>query len=66
MRTVKTARLDAIANWFLEASVLLAVFPWLDQVVHVSSPFNWRLFFWCIGLVLLFMTIGLYLIRGDE
>lgn len=33
----------ACADWLLEISALLAVFPWLDQlVIHSSSPFNWK------------------------
>lgn len=35
----------AVADWFLEVSALLAVFPWLDQLVfHPKGTFDWPLF----------------------
>ena len=34
----------AVADWFLEVSALLAVFPWLDQLVfHPKGRFDWPL-----------------------
>lgn len=39
----KEAR-KAIADWFLEVSALLAVFPWLDQLVfHPTGQHDWTL-----------------------
>ena len=39
----KEAR-KAVADWFLEVSALLAVFPWLDQLVfHPKGTFDWPL-----------------------
>ncbi|KAF0241556.1 MAG: hypothetical protein FD180_4383 [Planctomycetota bacterium] len=34
----------AIADWLLEVSALMAVFPWLDQLVlHPKIDFNWAI-----------------------
>ncbi|MCE9583106.1 MAG: hypothetical protein K8T20_11500 [Planctomycetes bacterium] len=39
----KDAR-KAVAEWLLEVSALLAVFPWLDQLVfHPKGAFDWPL-----------------------
>jgi uncharacterized membrane protein len=62
----REARLKALGEWFLEVSALLAVFPWLDQVVHQATSFNWRLFFLSISLVLILGGLGLYLVRGED
>ena len=44
----------------LEASVLLAVFPVVDQLV-TASPFRWVLVAEALGFSLLAMIIGVYL-----
>jgi quinol-cytochrome oxidoreductase complex cytochrome b subunit len=61
-----TARINAIATWLLEVSVLLAVFPWLDQALDSSKPFNWKILFWSWILMLLFLGLGVYCIRDKK
>jgi hypothetical protein len=63
--TTKEARWKAVGEWLLEVSALLAVFPWLDQVIN-KKPFDWQLFSLSILSVLILGGIGLYLIRGEE
>lgn len=50
----------ALAEWLLEVSALLAVFPWLDQVVLHDAPggFNWRVAAGTFHLALGFLCIG--------
>jgi hypothetical protein len=57
--------LNAFGHWLLEVSALLAVFPWLDQIIHGEKPFDWHIFGWSIALVLILGGTGLLLVRDE-
>ncbi len=59
----RESRLNALGHWLLEVSALLAVFPWLDQVIHAEKLFDWHLFGWSIAVALILLGAGLLLIR---
>ena len=63
---LRDVRLDATGHWFLEVSALLAVFPWLDQILNNARPFNWGLLSWCAVAVMILSAVGLVLLRGGE
>jgi hypothetical protein len=57
------SRLSAFGHWHLEISALLAVFPWLDQVIHAEKPLDWHILGWSMSLVLILLSAGLLLVR---
>ncbi|MCC6739978.1 MAG: hypothetical protein IT452_13100 [Planctomycetia bacterium] len=52
---------SALADWLLEVSALLVVFPWLDQIVLAESQygFKWRVAGGTFLLALGFLCVGL-------
>lgn len=56
------ARREWISEWFLEFSVLWAVFPLLDQIVG-GQPFDVRVLVWSFTFALPSFVVGLYLHR---
>ncbi len=57
-------RRDALSTWFLEFSVLWAVFPALDQLVE-NRPMDMRITAWSAGIALTTLALGVILRRGD-
>lgn len=64
-RAQQIARQNAVSEWFLEASVLLMIFPIIDQLLRERSTFNWRLTIGSAVVSLCTGLIGLYLRRGE-
>lgn len=62
---MNTTRGKAIADWFLEISALLMVFPALDCVLHPAGGPSWLPW---TGLILgiLFFLVGVYLMPSKE
>ena len=63
--TDRDARRDALSVWFMECSVLWAVFPLLDQLVE-NRPLDPRLISWSIVISLTTLTVGVILKRGER
>ena len=63
--TNNDARRDALATWFLEFSVLWAVFPVLDQLVE-RRPLNAVITLVSAGIALTTLVVGVILKRGDR
>ena len=59
------ARREALSMWFIEFSVLWAVFPLLDQLVE-NRGINLRIMGWSLGMTLTALAFGLILERGDR
>jgi len=59
------ARRDALATWFLEFSVLWAVFPLLDRFV-VGMPIEVAFGSSSMAISLTTLAVGLILKRGDR
>jgi hypothetical protein len=63
--TDNDARRDALATWFLEFSVLWAVFPVLDQLVE-HHPLDVQITVVSAGVALTTGAVGVILKRGDH
>ena len=63
--TDRDARRDALSVWFMECSVLWAVFPLLDQLVE-NRTLDPRLISWSIVISLTTLTVGVILKRGER
>jgi len=63
--TDNDARRDALATWFLEFSVLWAVFPMLDRVVE-ERPLGLRMVALSAGISLTALIVGVMLKRGGR
>lgn len=62
--TDRDARREALSVWFMECSVLWAVFPLLDQLVE-NHPIDLRITSWSVGISLTTLALGVILRRGD-
>ena len=58
-------RRDAISTWFLEFSVLWAVFPVLDQLVE-RHPLDVRITALSVAVSLTTLVLGVMLKRGER
>ena len=63
--TDREARRDALSTWFMEFSVLWAVFPLLDSLVE-SRPLDWFVPALGIGISLTAAGMGLIFKRGQR
>jgi hypothetical protein len=63
--TDKEARRHAASEWFLEFSVLWAVFPLLDWLVEGKSIDLWVLAL-SVGIMLTTGILGMILRRGEQ
>jgi hypothetical protein len=63
--TDREARRDALSTWFMEFSVLLAVFPLLDSLVE-SRPLGRLVRALSIGISLTAAGVGLIFERGQR
>ena len=63
--TDREARRDALSTWFLEFSVLWAVFPLLDSLVE-GRPLDWFVRALSIGISLTTAGVGLITKRGQR
>ena len=63
--TDSEARQHATSEWFLEFSVLWAVFPLLDRLVE-GQPVEARIFTLSAGISLTTAVVGLILRRGQD
>jgi hypothetical protein len=60
----KDARINAVATWLLEFSVLLMVFPTLDALLQPA--FNATLVAGSVALAVASGLLGVYLRRGGD
>jgi hypothetical protein len=63
--TDREARRDALSTWFMEFSVLWAVFPPLDSLVE-GRPIDWFVRALSIGISLTAAGVGLIFKRGQR
>ena len=56
---------ELLGQWLLEASVLLAVLPYVDQLV-TTARMDWRTIASSVLLSLIAMAAGLYSARGGR
>ena len=63
--TDKEARRLAASEWFLEVSVLWAVFPLLDRIVEEKPIVTWLVALGA-GISLTTAVIGMILRRGEQ
>ena len=63
--TDNEARRDALATWFLEFSVLWAVFPVLDQLVE-RQPLDAVITSVSAGVALTTLVVGVILKQGER
>ena len=63
--TDNDARRDALSKWFLEFSVLWAVFPVLGQLVE-REPLDAVITLVSAGVALTTLVVGVILKRGDR
>ena len=63
--TNREARRDAVATWFLEFSVLWAVFPVLDQIVE-RHPLDITVTALSIAISLTTLVLGVMLKPGER
>lgn len=64
----KAARRRAVAEWFLEVSALVFVFPALDLVMTFlggSGSMRWGLVLLFGAITLIFLGAGVFLIREE-
>lgn len=61
----KEARREAVSQWFMEFSVLWAVFPLLDQLVE-NRPIDVPITSSGLGISLTALAVGLILRRGER
>jgi hypothetical protein len=64
-REHNAVRRKAFADWLMEVSALVMVFPALDQLLR-KDPTDWPLTIGAFVMALISMGGGLYLIRGDK
>ena len=63
--TDNDARRDALATWFLEFSVLWAVFPVLERIIQ-DRPLDFWVIALSAGITLTTLIVGVMLKRGDR
>ena len=63
--TDNDARRDALATWFLEFSVLWAVFPVLERIIQ-GRPLDFWVIALSAGITLTTLIVGVMLKRGDR
>jgi hypothetical protein len=59
------AKREALSTWFLEFSVLRAVFPMLDRVVE-ERPLDFRVTALSVAISLTALVVGVMLKRGQR
>jgi hypothetical protein len=59
------ARRKALSHFLLEVAALLAVFPFLDELLG-DGPVKWAYVTAAVGIGLLCFTAGIFLVKGSD